>query len=165
MASYSKSPWRLEAKGPGWYIIDAENKNVAVLNATREDAILMAQAPSLLETLEALFNDLDCRALRRYLTKNVVMNAREAIANAKARNLLGNAELGDKFEAVVPVDVCDDVVWEPGTVVEVTHVYDDDGGYDLEDEEGFSGSFAPSDLFGDHRWFKPYQKPSEDKGE
>jgi bifunctional DNA-binding transcriptional regulator/antitoxin component of YhaV-PrlF toxin-antitoxin module len=63
------------------------------------------------------------------------------------------ANLGDKFTVVVPVDVHEDCTWEPGTIVEVTHVWDDDQGYDLADKDGEEGSFAPCDLFGANKWF------------
>lgn len=60
--------------------------------------------------------------------------------------------IGKKFTVRVPVDVHEDCTWEPGTVVEVTHVWDDEGGFDLTDSDGESGSFAPSDL---ESWFTP----------
>lgn len=60
--------------------------------------------------------------------------------------------IGKKYTARVPVDVHEDCTWEPGTVVEVTHVYDDDGGFDLTADDGESGSFAPRDI---ESWFTP----------
>lgn len=60
--------------------------------------------------------------------------------------------LGKKYIVRIPVAVHEDCTWEPGAVVEVTHVYDDDGGFDLTDSDGESGSFAPSDL---ESWFTP----------
>lgn len=47
-----------------------------------KNAKLVAAAPSLLSALTNLVNDLDNRALRRYLSHPVVVAAREAIATA-----------------------------------------------------------------------------------
>ena len=60
--------------------------------------------------------------------------------------------IGKKFEVRVPVEVHEECTWEPGTVVEITHIYDDNGGFDLTAGDGESGSFAPRDL---EEWFKP----------
>lgn len=51
-----------------------------------ENAKLIAAAPELLEALEALVDDLDNKALRRYLNRNVVTTARKAIAKAKGED-------------------------------------------------------------------------------
>lgn len=54
MNTTTKGPWRLEAKGPGWYIVNDAGFNVAALNALRGDALLMASAPDLLAMLTRL---------------------------------------------------------------------------------------------------------------
>lgn len=78
-------------------------------------------------------------------------------------------EIGDKFRVVTPVDICKDVHWPIGTVVTVDHIWDASdmpegtSGYDLIDSQGFGGSFAPSDLEGEHRWFEHIEEETHAK--
>lgn len=62
---------------------------------------------------------------------------------------------GDVFVANIPIDICEDCVWQPGTKAEVVKVYEGTPlGYDLQSPDGVVASFAEIDLEGEHAWFR-----------
>jgi len=54
MSKHTQGDWRLQVKGPGYYITTDSGFNVAVLNALPADAKLMAAAPAMLDILERI---------------------------------------------------------------------------------------------------------------
>ena len=141
-----------------------------------ENAMIVSIAPRLVETVKRLLSESESGAIG-----TAMQELRELILELPASEPLGEivrmvtpkeddqsnaAKVGDKFVAIETIDVYDDVAWEPGTVVEVIRVYEFNGGYDLEDEGGNNGHFAPCDVFGENRWFDRYNEDeSEPLGE
>jgi hypothetical protein len=72
---------------------------------------------------------------------------------------MSSVSIGDKLVTIVPVAICEETTWEPGTVVEVVEIspepYKEFGrGFELQDSSGVIASFAEIDISGEHAWFR-----------